>query len=423
MRPRLRATTAAITLCLIPIGAWAQDPVLLQAILSSPVPAARPALPLVPVVAEQSFSDWIADFQRTARRAGITDQTFALAFASVRYQADIIALDRNQAEFSKPLWEYLDGAVSADRIRTGRAMLQRHGQLLDAIERRYGVEKEVTVAIWGLESSFGGYRGRTPVISALATLAYDGRRGAFFEEQLLAALQIIQAGDIQPDAMIGSWAGAMGHTQFMPTSFLDYAVDITGDGRRDIWSDNPADALASTAAYLARHGWRSGESWGVEVRLPQGFDIAQTGREVSRSTAAWARRGVRMVSGAPLPELRRASIVLPAGVRGPALMVFRNFDVIEKYNAADSYVIAVGHLSDRLRGGPAIQQPWPRGDRPLAVSERKELQARLTAAGFSTQGADGRIGPNTVAAIRAYQRSAGLPPDGYASAGLLDDLR
>ena len=341
----------------------------------------------------------------------------------MRYNTDVIQRDRNQSEFTKTIWEYLDSAASDLRVRNGLAALRQNEGLLNAIEARYGVEKEVVVAVWGLESSFGAFRGDEPLIEALATLAYDGRRGRFFEQQLIAALKIIQSGDVAPSDMTGSWAGAMGHTQFIPTSYLAYAVDFTGDGKRDIWSDDPADALASTASYLANFGWISGQPWGVEVRLPNGFDYTQANRRIQRLPSEWARMGVTGLNGRVVRDYGDASVLLPAGAQGAAFLIFHNFSVIERYNTADAYVIGVGHLSDRIAGGGAIQASWPRGDRALVFAERQELQRRLTAAGHSTQGIDGRIGPLTIDAIRSYQRSQGLVPDGYASLSLLMRLR
>ncbi|MEM8731431.1 MAG: lytic murein transglycosylase [Pseudomonadota bacterium] len=369
------------------------------------------------------FDLWLTAFRGRAMAQGISADTLDRALAGVTYSADAIRRDANQAEFSKAIWEYLDSAVSDTRIRNGKSALGQYRARLDAIEQRYGVRKEVVTAVWGLESAYGSFRGSDPVVSSMATLAFDGRRGAFFESQLIAVLRILQAGDTTPDRMTGSWAGAMGHTQFMPTSYLDYAVDFDGDGRRDIWSDDPTDALASTAAYLKAFGWVSGQPWGVEVRLPEGFDYAQADRKIERSPAAWARLGVAGVTGGAVANHGPASILLPAGGKGPAFMIFKNFEVLERYNTADAYVIGVGHLSDRIAGGPAIAARWPREDRALTFAERKEMQRHLTAAGFSTQGVDGRIGPLTIAAIRNYQQANGLLPDGYASLSLLTRLR
>ncbi|MEM8629854.1 MAG: lytic murein transglycosylase [Pseudomonadota bacterium] len=369
------------------------------------------------------FQRWVVAFRGRALNQGIRPQVFDAAFQGVRYDADVISKDRNQAEFTRQLWDYLDRAVSDTRVRNGRAARRDYAATLNAIEARYGVEAEVVTAIWGLESAYGAVRGNTPVMGALATLAYDGRRGAFFEEQLVAALRIAQAGDIPPGRMTGSWAGAMGHTQFIPTSYLSYAQDFNGDGRRDIWSDDPTDALASTAAYLARFGWTKGQPWGVEVRLPQGFDYAQANRKTTKRPSQWARMGVRDIQGRTVPDHGRASILLPAGARGAAFMIFDNFEVIERYNKADAYVIAVGHLSNRIEGGGPIRASWPRQDPPLKNSDKRELQQRLTAAGFSTKGIDGIIGPDTIDAIRRYQRANGITPDGYASYDILRRLR
>ncbi|MBS0564389.1 MAG: lytic murein transglycosylase [Proteobacteria bacterium] len=372
---------------------------------------------------EAGFEHWLDGFRARARAHGISAAVIRAAFAHVAYDPAVIEKDRNQGEFVKPIWEYLDRAVSDERVANGRAALKRHARLLERIEATYGVDKEVVVAVWGLESSYGENRGNLPLVQSLATLAYDGRRGAFFEQQLIAALKIIQAGNVRPEDMTGSWAGAMGHTQFIPTSYLAFAVDFTGDGRRDIWSDDPADALASTASYLARSGWKVGRRWGVEVQLPANFDLGLAGHGHHKSAADWAALGVRGMDGRPVAEPGPASILLPAGARGAAFMIFPNFRAIEKYNAADAYVIAVGHLSDRLKGGGPIVAGWPRDDRALYLAERRELQERLTAAGFDTGGADGRIGPRTIAAIRAFQRSIGERPDGYASLDILKRLR
>ncbi|MDT0681432.1 lytic murein transglycosylase [Roseicyclus sp. F158] len=388
-------------------------------------PGARPAGGPVSIQPTRNagFDQWISGFTARAQNQGIRGETLSRAFAGVTYDEDAIRRDRSQAEFHKAIWEYLDGAVSTARIANGRDALARHQGTLSAIEARYGVPAEVVTAVWGMESAYGAMRGSSDIVSSLSTLAYDGRRGEFFEAQLIAALKILQSGDVAPRSMTGSWAGAMGHTQFMPTSYLDYAVDFRGDGRRDIWSDDPTDALASTANYLAKHGWNRGQPWAVEVVLPQGFDAALTGKETKRRPSDWARLGVRSVAGGTVPDHGQSSILIPAGINGPALMIFDNFRVIERYNSADAYVIGVGHLSDRIAGAGPIRGAWPRGERPLAFTERKELQERLTLAGFSTGGVDGKIGPDTTAAIRQWQRSVGLAPDGFASAAVLAKLR
>jgi membrane-bound lytic murein transglycosylase B len=369
------------------------------------------------------FQRWLTRFRAAAMRQGISSTTLDRSLKSIHYNTDVIQKDRNQSEFTKQIWDYLDSAVSKTRVKNGKTALRENRKVLAAIEARYGVDKKVVAAIWGLESAYGTYRGNVPVIEALATLAYDGRRGRFFEKQLIAALKIIQSGDVKPRDITGSWAGAMGHTQFIPTSYLGYAVDFTGDGKRDIWSDNPADALASTAAFLARFGWTKGQPWGLEVWLPKGFNYGVSGERVKKSVADWTAAGVRDVGGEKIRNYGRASILLPAGAQGAAIMIFNNFHVLERYNTADAYVIGVGHLADRISGGNAIQSGWPREDRPLRSVEKSEMQQRLTAAGFDTLGVDGVIGPNTIAAIRKYQGSVGMIPDGYASFEILRRLK
>lgn len=369
------------------------------------------------------LTDWLPGFRMRAHAAGILPGTLDNAFRGVQFRHDVIGKDREQAEFSKTVWDYLDSAVSLERIADGHAALAKNKTLLDRMGERYPVEREVLVAIWGLESHFGLHRGDIPVISALATLASDGRRSTFFEAQLLAALQIIQSKDALPDQMLGSWAGAMGHTQFMPTSYLAHAVDFNGDGRRDIWINDPADALASAAAYLFAAGWRRGVPWGVEVALPIGFDPVQSGKSQINAADIWRRRGLLQADGNPLPDHGPSALLLPAGARGPAFLITSNYGVIAAYNAADAYVIAVGHLSDRLAGGLPIQSPWPRGDRALTLAERKELQVRLTGAGFDTGVPDGIFGPNSATALRSYQQRLGLPADGYPNPDILERLR
>ncbi|TNE63434.1 MAG: lytic murein transglycosylase [Rhodobacteraceae bacterium] len=383
-----------------------------------------PGAGLVQNVASQAgFETWIENFKTRARREGISETTLNEAFRGVRYNSDVIAKDRYQSEFTKQIWDYLDSAASPTRVSNGQKAMRQHAKTLDAIERRFGVDKYVVAAIWGVESAYGATRGDINVIEAMATLAYDGRRGKFFEQQLIAALKILQKGDTHARNMKGSWAGAMGHTQFIPTSFEAFAVDGDGDGRRDIWSNDPTDALASTAAYLARHGWNKGQPWGVEVRLPRGFDYTSARRDNMRAPGDWAALGVVGVDGRPVPNYGRASILLPAGAQGAAFMIFDNFAVLERYNKADAYVIGVGHLSDRLKGGAEIQATWPRGYAPLSFKEKQQMQRILKRKGFLDDKVDGIIGPNTINAIRAYQTSVGVTPDGYPSQEFLKLLR
>jgi membrane-bound lytic murein transglycosylase B len=389
---------------------------------TAPAGAPTPPEPRFRAVPDPRFDAWVAAFRPRAEAQGISRTTLDAAFRDVGFLPDVIERDRNQVEFTRTLEDYLAIAASGERVATGRQMLRQYGPLLGEIEARFGVEPQVVTAVWGLESNYGARRGNVPVASALATLAYDGRRGAFFESQLIAALRILQAGDVTPERMTGSWAGAMGHTQFIPTSYLAYAVDFRGDGRRDIWSDDPTDALASAAAYLARSGWRRGRPWGLEVRLPDGFS-GPTGRRATRGVSNWTARGVRDMDGRQVPDHGPAAILRPAGPAGPAFMVFSNFAVILRYNNAETYAIGIGHLSDRLAGGPPIRGRFPPDARGMTIADRRELQARLTGAGFDAGAADGVVGTRTRDAIRAYQERAGLAATGEPSRELLRRLR
>ena len=372
---------------------------------------------------EAGLQAWITGFRGRALAAGISAATFDQVMAGVAFLPNVIERDRKQDEFTKTIWDYLDKAVSEDRIMAGQKALAAHGPLLDQIESRYGVDKHVVLAIWGLESAYGLVRGDIDTPSALATLAYDTRRGAFFEAELIAALQILQTGVVNHAAMVGSWAGAMGHTQFMPSSYLKLAVTFDGTGKPDIWGDDPRDALASAAAYLANASWKTGERWGDEVRLPAGFDYGLAGDRTQKPLSSWAEIGVSLPDGAALPAAGWASLLLPAGARGPAFLVYDNFAAIETYNKADSYVIAVGHLADRIAGGAAFKATWPRDLRALTLEERREMQSLLLTAGVYAGTAEGKVGPLTVAAVKAFQRKRGLVPDGYPSLEILQALR
>ncbi len=366
---------------------------------------------------------WSSGFEPRALAAGISKPVFDAAMDGVQFLPEIVEKDRKQDEFTKTIWDYLDKAVSDDRIASGQKALKAHADLLDKIEQRFGVDRHVVVAIWGLESAFGAVRGDIATISALSTLAYDGRRGAFFEGELLAILQTMQEGKVAPAQLRGSWAGAMGHTQFMPSSYRALAVDFSGDGVPNIWDDDPTDALASTATYLEKSGWKSDMPWGFEVTLPAGFDFDIAGNRTQRPMSAWTAMGVTAADGSALTQTGWASVLTPAGARGPAFLVTDNFSAIEAYNRADSYVIAVGHLADRLRGGPAIAHAWPRDLRALTLDERKLLQQRLLDRGIYSGEADGKIGPLSVAAIKILQRSLKVTPDGYASLEVLELLK
>ncbi|MYL23145.1 lytic murein transglycosylase [Halomonas alkaliantarctica] len=364
------------------------------------------------------FRQWREAFRHYAASQGISEHTLSQALDSARYRERVIELDRYQPEFVRPIWGYLDTAVSSTRINNGREKFIEHRETAKQMEQRYGVPAETIVAIWGIESNYGSNFGNFSAIDAFATLAYDGRRRDFARGELLAALRIIDRGDITASEMVGSWAGAMGHTQFIPSSFEAYAVDGDGDGRRDIWG-SMADVMASTANYLAKAGWQPGQPWGTEVALPDDFDYAQTER---LSSDAWASQGVRAIGG-ELPRFDSAAVIVPAGADGPAFMVGPNFRAILRYNNATSYALAVGTLSDAIAGREGIQQSWPREQAPLTRDDVRKLQRQLNAAGYSAGSADGIMGPNTRRALRAFQRDQDLTPDGFATQALLERLQ
>src|SRR6056297_1401427 len=411
LRPQLRPGSGAVSAAAV---------ISVDVPVRSLRPQARPSsTDVVLASGHAGFDRWVNGFRSRAASSGIRHDVLDRAFRGVRYDPEVVSSDRNQSEFKREIWDYLDAAVSPKRVEDGQEALRRHRRVLERIEARYGVEKEIVTAVWGMESTYGTRLGDLPLIQSLATLAYDGRRGAFFEKQLVAALQILQSGDVGPDNMKGSWAGAMGHTQFIPTSYLAYAVDFTGDGRRDVWSDDPTDALASTAAYLKRFGWRKGMPWGVEVRVPDGASFGNA----SRMPSDWAARGVVGIDGRTVRDHGSARILQPAGPEGASFMVFANFDVIKRYNNADAYALGVGHLADRIAGGPPIEASWPRGYTPLSFAERKQMQRLVLRKGYPLEKIDGIAGPNTVKAIRAFQKSIGVPADGYPSQTLLSHLR
>ncbi|TBN37720.1 lytic murein transglycosylase [Paracoccus subflavus] len=388
--------------------------------MSSAAPVTPAPIPAASAGDEAGLQRFVQSFRSRAVASGVSPATYDRAMRIARYNPEVIRLDRRQAEFSRPVWLYLDSAVSDVRITTGRQKAAQLSSTLSAIESRYGVPREIVLAVWGMESNFGANRGKMQIIPSLTTLAYDGRRGEMFQNQLIAALRILQAGDTAPETMLGSWAGAMGHTQFMPTSYLDYAVDFTGDGRRDIWSEDPTDSLASTANYLRRNGWVPGQPWGAEVQLPPGFNMSLIGKGTRRSD--WAAQGVRRMGGGTLPG-GNGSIIMPAGASGPAFLILDNFRSILRYNNSDNYALGVAFLGERIAGRPGIQGSWPRNDRPLSTAERQEIQQRLRAKGFYQGEIDGLFGSATMESVAAYQRSIGATPDGYPTSILLGQLR
>ena len=368
---------------------------------------------------EQSFADWRAQFRAEALAAGIEPQIFDDTMAGVDIVPRVFELNDNQPEFSRTIWDYIDGAVSAARVEKGQTRFAQNRALLSRIEQKYGVSAEIIVAIWGLESSYGDVMGSYDAVAALATLAWKGRRTDYGRPQLIGALKIIQNGHASRDQLKSSWAGAMGHTQFIPTTYLAHAVDENGDGRRDIWA-NLEDVFGSTANYLARSGYELTGGWGAEIVPPADFDYDLAAPDIYKPLAEWAAMDIGAELIGRFDPNSRGRIILPAGANGPAFMVFRNFEAILKYNRSTSYALAVGMLSDRVAGRTlALKRDWPRGDRALSLSERKTLQEALRNQGFDPGPIDGVIGAGTRRALKDWQRAQGLPADGYASADTL----
>lgn len=388
--------------------------------IAPPPPAlSTPSTPADPHTAE--FSAWRAAFTQQALAAGIRPDTVRDVLGQAQWLPRVVELDRSQPEFTRPPWAYLDSAASPQRIANGQAKRAEHQAALDAAAARYGVPAPVLTAIWGLESNYGQNFGSFRTVDALATLAHEGRRRAWAQGELLAALRIVDQDHIGADRMVGSWAGAMGHTQFMPTVFLAYAVDADGDGQRDIWGSIP-DVAASTAHFLARSGWRSGEPWGAEVRLPPGFDYTRAELSVRQGAAQWAAEGVQAVEGQTLPTLAEASILAPAGARGPAFLVGPNFRTLLRYNNAVNYALGVALLAQQIDGGPGVVAAWPRDLQPLSREQVRTLQTALNERGFDTGTPDGVAGPATRAGLRRYQLSVGAVADGYPTLELLERL-
>ncbi len=359
----------------------------------------------------------------SAKAAGVTRATFDRATKSITHNAKVIEQATYQPEYKRPVGEYIDRAVSDKRLATGTLMLAENKALLDAIEKKYGVDRHVLVAIWGMESNYGTQPGDMNVIESLATLICSGTKSKFARPQFVSALKILQRGDISFEAMNGSWAGAMGHTQFIPTTYSAYAVDYDGDGKRDIWGNIP-DALASTASYLKVSKWQPGATWGYEVRTPKGFNAKGVSEKKLRSLDAWQKAGFTRVDGKPFPRpADQAGLFAPEGNGGPKFLVTNNFRSLLRYNNATSYALAVGHLSDRLRGGAPFVHPWPSDENRLSLDQRKELQQLLVVRGLLEGEPDGVIGPMTLEAVKTFQRSKNMPVDGFPTLTVLKALR
>ena len=364
------------------------------------------------------FSAFVAGLRPDAQARGVSEQTFDAAFAGVASpDADVVGRIAKQGEFTRPVWEYLVGAVTPGRIERGRAHAARLAKVLGTIESRTGVPRWIILAFWGVESDFGTSPGTVPTVRALTSLAFVRHKAADFREEVLSALQILERGDIAPERMKGSWAGAMGQVQFLPSVFLKYAADYDGDGHRDIWNSE-SDALFSVGNYLRQIGWNPAVSWGYEVSLPKDFDLTRYRGDLSD----FAKRGVTRTDSKPLPPSGNASLFLPGGMGGPVFLITDNFEVIRIYNTSDSYALAVGHLADRLAGAPALAAPWPAGAARLDKAGLLALQQGLARRGLYTGDQDGRAGPKLREAVRQYQIGQGLTADGYASPGLLDHL-
>ena len=393
-------------------------------------PAATPPVPAPPLASEAdvaTFRACMARLRDAAAGKGVDGASFdRLTAAFPTPDMSVLPLLDRQPEFSTPIWDYLAALVDAQRVDDGRAMLDAHAATLARAQAGHGVDPATVVAVWGVESDYGRSFGKRPLLASLSTLSCFGRRQSFFQGEFIATLQLLASGDLADPGITGSWAGAFGHTQFMPTTYQRIAVDFDGDGRRDLVGSIP-DALGSTANYLKRAGWRSGEPWGYEVVLPAGFKASQAGRTNRKPLSQWLAQGVQRVGGAAFDGVAadaRSALVLPAGVAGPAFIVFRNFDAIYSYNAAESYALAIAHLADRLRGGGDFATPWPTDDPGIGRAERRELQTLLLARGHAIGEADGMVGTLTRRAIAEEQARLGMAPaDGRAGRGILEALR
>lgn len=400
---------------LMGVGAWV--------LAALPVAAQTAA---VPVLSTAEFQSCLARLQDSADFRGIDPAVYAQHTRGLEPDATVLPLLNRQPEFTLPVWDYMAMLVDAERVADGRAAYRRWLPTLRQIERQYGVEPAMVMGVWGVESNFGQIMGGRPLVQSLSTLSCFGRRQAYFRTEFANVLRILQGGHVPAEKLTGSWAGAFGQTQFMPSTFLRTAVDFDGDGRRDI-VDSVPDALASTANFLRKAGYRAGEPWGFEVKLPDGFDASQAGRRNKRALSHWQAQGVRLVNGAPLPEtLSQAGLLLPAGASGPAFLVGRNFDTLYSYNASENYALAIAQLSTLVSGeqGPiGFVTPWPTDDPGLSRAENRELQTLLLARGHDIGTPDGLIGDKTRIAIRAEQGRLGMPVNGRAGQQLLGALR
>ena len=373
------------------------------------------------------FQICISNLKNQAMQSGVSSFTFDRYTQNLTPDYSVIEKLNYQPEFSTPIWDYLSGLVDVERVELGKIKIRQHADVLKKVSATYGVPIETVVAVWGVESNYGNISGKNDLLQSLGTLSCEGRRQNFFRGEFFAAMRILQRGDLTQDKLKGSWAGAFGHTQFMPSTYEELAVDFDGDGRRDLVSST-TDALASTANFLKKRGWQTGQPWGFEIKVPEGMSIAGEGRRNKKSLASWVERGVVRVDGTPLiqgnlTELSQAGLMSPAGANGPLFLVFKNFDAIYSYNAAESYALAIAHLSDRLQGAQGFVTEWPTNDAGTSRTERRQIQAYLLSRGYSIGDVDGLIGDRTRQAIRQEQLRFGLSPTGRAGQLFLNAIR
>ena len=372
---------------------------------------------------ETGFKQWLGDFKQEALNKGISQPTLDKAFKNIKLNQKVLQSDKKQPEFTKTFFEYFDRAVSDSRIKKGLKNYAKHQELLDEVTKKYGVPGRYLVAFWGMETNYGSYTGNIPIIESLATLAYDPRRSEFFTKQLISALTILDKGHVSLKQMKGSWAGAMGQCQFMPTNYIQYAVDGDGDGKINLWDSLP-DVFHSAGNFLQQLGWQKEENWGREVKLPKGFNYALADNKTNRSLADWKKMGITLADGRVLPqEDMQAKLLLASDYRGPAFLVYENFRVIKRWNNADKYAIAVGHLADRIVKRPPLSKQRPKDDKGMSRAQIEEIQTLLNGFGYDTGTPDGIAGSKTRNALRDFQNKHKLPADGFASLNMLNFLK
>ena len=382
----------------------------------------------IPSYASQNnFQNCLANLRSQAVARGVSGSTYDRYTQNLSPDYSVIERLNYQPEFSTPIWDYLSGLVDEERVQLGRQKLQQHREVLNRVAATYGIPAETVVAVWGVESNFGDISGKYPLLQALGTLSCEGRRQSYFRGEFFTTMKLLQRGDVREEQLKGSWAGAFGHTQFMPSTYDELAVDFDGDGRRDLVSSIP-DALASTANFLSKRGWQSGQPWGFEVKIPQGMSVSGEGRRNKKSLSSWINQGVVRADGSPLiqgnlSQSSQAGLLAPAGPSGPVFLVFKNFDAIYSYNAAESYALAIAHLSDRLQGKGSFTATWPTDDPGTSRAERREIQQFLLSRGYDIGAVDGLIGDKTRQAIRQEQQRLGLSPTGRAGQQILRAFR